>query len=316
MSNYHLPVLLQESVQAVVTSEDAIVVDLTFGGGGHSSEILKRLGDNGRLYAFDQDEDAEKQVVDHKNLTFIRANYRHFGQWLDYFGVSAVDAIFADLGVSSYQFDEDSRGFAYRFDSGAVDMRMNNAQSLTGSDVLLNYSSAELQEIFSNYGEVRNSKSLALEIANQRSGWTRPVSIRLFNSLLSKLCIGDKQKYFAQVYQAIRIEVNDEMGALAEMLNQAVHYLKPGGVLVVITYHSLEDRLVKRLFQTGNAEGRIAEDEKGRAWRPFGKEGRKFIVPQDAEMAKNPRARSAKLRIGIRTNEVWNENYVFVNKHR
>lgn len=297
MSSYHIPVMLRESIDALALTADSIVVDLTFGGGGHSNEILNRLGPNGVLYAFDQDLDAKNQRIDHPNLTFCLSNFRHFGRWLEYYKDVQVDAVFADLGVSSWQIDEEQRGFAFRFNEGVLDMRMNPSAGRTASDVVLKYSEQDIVAVMSEYGEVRNSKALASAIVNERSKWSDPVSIPIFNTLLDKKCIGERNRYFSQVYQALRIEVNDEMNALKDMLVQAEQYLKPGGVFAVLTYHSLEDKLVKNVMRSGTIDGKDVKDDFGNSLSPYKRKGPKYLEPSEKEIKENNRSRSAKLRV-------------------
>jgi 16S rRNA (cytosine1402-N4)-methyltransferase len=297
VSDYHIPVMLSESIDALDLNEESIVVDLTFGGGGHSNEIVKRLGFNGMLYAFDQDLDAKNQLIDHQNLTFSLSNFRHFGRWLEYYERPKVDAVFADLGVSSWQIDEEQRGFAFRFNEGLLDMRMNPSAGFTASDVVMRYSQSDLVSVFSEYGEVRNSKALASAVVDARGKWNKEVSIPLFNALLDKKYIGDRNRYFSQVYQALRIEVNDEMGALRDMLVQVEKYLKPGGVFAVLTYHSLEDKLVKNVMRSGNISGKDDKDDYGNSLNPYKRKGPKYLEPTEEEVVRNNRARSAKLRV-------------------
>ena len=297
MSDYHEPVLLQESVEQLVTKTDGIYIDVTYGGGGHSIEILKKLGAKGRLIVFDQDGEAEENRNDDPRLTFIKSNFRHiyrFWKWLD---IEKVDGVFADLGVSSHQFDSGYRGFSYRFDA-ELDMRMNENMQLSAKDVLATYTADQLQSIFSKYGEIRNSKSLANAIIQLRNKGTDIISTKELNQVLERLKIGSYNKYFAQVYQALRIEVNDEMGALKELLESSLRILKPEARLVVISYHSLEDRVVKRFVKAGNVDGVIQKDAYGKSITKM-KSGTKMIVPSEEEQKKNVRSRSAKLRVGI-----------------
>lgn len=289
--------MLQESIEALAVKEDSAIVDLTFGGGGHSNEIIKRLGTNGMLYAFDQDLDAKNQIIGHKNLTFSLSNFRHFGRWLDYYGCSNVDAVFADLGVSSWQIDAEQRGFAFRFNDGDLDMRMNACAGITASRVVHKYSREDLVRVLSEYGEVRNSKALASAIVEARGKWDSIVPVKVFNALLDRKCIGDRNRYFSQVYQALRIEVNDEMGALREMLVQVERYLKPGGIFAVLTYHSLEDKLVKNVMRSGAIDGKDVKDDFGNSLSPFKRKGPKYLQPSEEELVGNNRARSAKLRV-------------------
>lgn len=295
MSEYHEPVLLQESVDHLIINPDGIYADLTYGGGGHSAEILSRLSSKGKLVVFDQDRDAESNLIDDPRLVFVRSNFRYLYRFWRWLKLEALHGVLADLGVSSYQFDEKQRGFSYRFES-ELDMRMNKASRQTASDVLNNYSEAQLQEVFSEYGEVRNSKSLAREIADKRSVGNQPWTSTRLNDLLEQMRIGDKYKYMAQVYQALRIEVNDEMNALKEMLEAGLKVLKPGGRFVIISYHSLEDRLVKRFFKTGNFEGKPVKDEYGKLISSI-RMKKNLILPDKEEMKINLRSRSAKMRV-------------------
>ncbi len=292
---YHVPVLLRPSVEGLVKDLNGIYIDLTFGGGGHSRAILEKLSAKGRLMAFDQDEDAIANAFTDRRLQLFKANFRYFGQFLKYKKVSQVDGIFADLGVSSWQFDSDKRGFSFRFDQ-KLDMRMNESSKITAAEILNTYQEKELVRIFSEYGEVRNSKSLARKIVDLREvdDW---VSTRQFNHFLERMRIGEIKKYFAQVYQALRIEVNDEMGALCQMLVEAEKYLAVGGRLVVLTYHSIEDRYVKRFLKTGNFTGEQIKDDFGNIERPFVKMGKQVVLPEQNEIKLNPRSRSAKLRV-------------------
>ena len=298
MSEYHKPVLLKETIDALVKKSDGIYIDVTYGGGGHSKEILKNLDANGHLIVFDQDGEAEENIVDDPRMTFVKSNFRYlykFWKWLD---IDRVDGVFADLGVSSHQFDADYRGFSYRFDA-ELDMRMNENMNLTAKDILATYTMEQLQNVFSRYGEIRNSKTLAKEIVDGRNKGLYIISTKDLNLILDRLRIGNYNKYFAQVYQALRMEVNDEMAALEEMLNGSLRILKPAGRLVVISYHSLEDRIVKRFVKSGNADGTVDRDAYGRSLAKM-KVGSKIIEPTQEEQRINARSRSAKMRIGIR----------------
>lgn len=298
MSEYHNPVLLKETIDALVAQHDGIYVDVTYGGGGHSREILKNLGANGHLIVFDQDGEAEGNVIEDSRMTFVKANFRYlykFWKWLD---IDKVDGVFADLGVSSHQFDADYRGFSYRFDA-ELDMRMNENMSLSAKDILATYTVEQLQSIFSQYGEIRNSKSLAKEIVDNRNKGSYIISTKDLNLILDRLRIGNYNKYFAQVYQALRMEVNGEMPALQEMLEASLRILKPAGRLVVISYHSLEDRMVKRFVKSGNAAGTVERDDFGQSLAQM-KVGSKIIEPTKEEQRINARSRSAKMRIGIK----------------
>ncbi len=293
---YHLPVLAKESVEMLAIQKDGMYVDATFGGGGHSRLILKELGDKGRLYGFDQDEDALRNVPDDKRFVFIHNNFRYLKRFLKLHGVMSVDGILADLGVSSHQLDEASRGFSYRFDA-ELDMRMNREAALTAATVVNTYAAEELQRVFSDYGEVRNARTLAQQIVAQRH--VREIrTIADLLAIIEPLVRGQRLRYLSQVFQALRIEVNDEMGALREFMGQVLEVLKPGGRLVVITYHSIEDRIVKNFLKTGNAEGEVKKDFYGNIERPFKIITKNAIEPSEEEIRENPRSRSAKLRVG------------------
>lgn len=295
---YHVPVLLKESVDGMNVSPDDICVDVTFGGGGHSREVLSRLGDGGRLYVFDQDEDAIQNITDDDRLTFIRSNFRFLKTFLKYHDVLSVNSVLADLGVSSHHFDDDDRGFSFRFEESALDMRMNKKSSLTAAKVLNEYDEEKLANVLYLYGELRQSRQIASSIVHVR----KEKPFRQIKDLLEVLDRytgkgGKDKKILAQAFQALRIEVNQEMEALKDMLTQALEVLLPGGRLVVITYHSLEDRLVKNFFKTGNFEGDVDKDFYGNVNTPFRLVNNKVIVSSDKELAINPRSRSAKLRI-------------------
>lgn len=297
---YHIPVLLHPSVDGMNIQPGGIYVDVTFGGGGHSREILRRMDDTARLYSFDQDEDAEKNIVDDPRFTFVRSNFRYLHNFLRYYHHEQVDAILADLGVSSHHFDDSERGFSFRFE-GKLDMRMNKRSGLTAADVVNTYSEERLADLFYLYGELKNRRKLAATLVKARA--SAPLTtIEEFLAVVKPLFGREREKKeLAKVFQALRIEVNQEMEALKEMLAAAVRVLKPGGRLVVITYHSLEDRLVKNLMKTGNTEGRVVKDFFGRVETPFRLVTNKVIVPDEAEQQRNPRSRSAKLRIAERT---------------
>ncbi|MFV0587331.1 16S rRNA (cytosine(1402)-N(4))-methyltransferase RsmH [Bacteroides reticulotermitis] len=293
---YHVPVLLKESVDGMNIRPDGVYVDVTFGGGGHSREILSRLSTGGRLLGFDQDEDAERNLVDNPHFTFVRSNFRYLHNFLRYHGIEEVDAILADLGVSSHHFDDSERGFSFRFD-GALDMRMNKRAGDTAADVLNTYEEGRLADLFYLYGELKNSRKLASVIVKTRS--VQPIqTIGEFLEIIKPLFGREREKKeLAKVFQALRIEVNREMDALKEMLQAATEALKPGGRLVVITYHSLEDRMVKNIMKTGNVEGKMTQDFFGNIQAPFRLVNNRVIIPDEAEIARNPRSRSAKLRI-------------------
>lgn len=293
---YHIPVLLMPSVDGMNIRPDGIYADMTFGGGGHSREILSRLGDGGRLLSFDQDEDAERNIVDNPHFTFVRSNFRYLKNFLRYHGIEQVDGILADLGVSSHHFDDSERGFSFRGD-GPLDMRMNKRAGITAADVVNNYSEERLADIFYLYGELKNSRKIASVLAKARA--IQPINtIGEFLEVIKPLFGREREKKeLAKVFQALRIEVNHEMEALKEMLCATAEVLRPGGRLVVITYHSLEDRLVKNMMKAGNVEGKMEKDFYGNVETPFRLVNNKVIVPSDEEIAENPRSRSAKLRI-------------------
>lgn len=293
---YHIPVLLMPSVDGMNIRPDGTYVDMTFGGGGHSREILSRLKDGGRLLGFDQDEDAEKNIVNDPHFTFVRSNFRYLHNFLRYHNIEQVDAILADLGVSSHHFDDSERGFSFRFE-GALDMRMNKRAGATAADVINTYSEERLADIFYLYGELKNSRKLSSVIAKARV--TQQITtIGEFLTLIKPLFGREREKKeLAKVFQALRIEVNQEMEALKEMLYAATKALKPGGRLVIITYHSLEDRMVKNIMKTGNVEGKVEKDFFGNIQTSFRLVNNKVIVPDAEEIERNPRSRSAKLRI-------------------
>ena len=299
---YHVPVLLKESVDGMNIRPDGTYVDVTFGGAGHSREILSRLGEGGRLLGFDQDEDAERNIVDDPHFIFVRSNFRYLHNFLRYHDIEQVDAILADLGVSSHHFDDKDRGFSFRFD-GALDMRMNTRAGQTAADIVNTYTEEQLADLFYLYGELKVARKLASVLVRSRE--TKKIeTIADFLDVIKPFTGKDKEKKFlAQVFQALRIEVNDEMRALREMLQQTLQVLKPGGRLVVITYHSLEDRLVKNFLKTGNFEGKAEQDFFGNVKSPFRLVNNKVIVPSDEEVERNPRSRSAKLRIAELNNE-------------
>lgn len=293
---YHIPVLLKESIDGMNICPDGIYVDVTFGGGGHSKEILGRLDEKGHLYSFDQDEDAERNIVNDSRFTFVRSNFRYLHNFLRYYDVEEVDGILADLGVSSHHFDDSERGFSFRFD-GKLDMRMNKRAGMTAAEVVNTYSEERLADIFYLYGELKNSRKLASVLVKART--LRPiVTIGDFLEIVKPLFGREREKKeLAKVFQALRIEVNQEMEALKEMLYAATQALKPGGRLAVITYHSLEDRIVKNVMKTGNIDGKAEQDFFGNVQTPFRLVNNKVIVASEEEVMRNPRARSAKLRI-------------------
>ena len=293
---YHVPVLLKESVEGMNLQPGGIYVDVTFGGGGHSREILRQGDSTIRLFSFDQDEDAERNIVDDKRFTFVRSNFRYLHNFLRYHDVEEVDAVLADLGVSSHHFDDSERGFSFRFD-GKLDMRMNKRAGMTAAEVVNTYDEERLANIFYLYGELKNSRKLASAITKARSN-KQIVTIGDFLDIVKPMFGREREKKeLAKVFQALRIEVNQEMEALKEMLYAATEALKPGGRLVVITYHSLEDRMVKNMMKTGNIEGKAEQDFFGNVQTPFRLINNKVIVASDEEVARNPRSRSAKLRI-------------------
>ncbi len=293
---YHIPVLLQETLAALAIKPGGIYVDCTFGGGGHSREILKLIGKEGKLVVFDQDEAARKNVPEDDRILFVPQNFRHLQKFLRLHKYMQVDGILADLGVSSHQFDEAERGFSTRFDA-ALDMRMDHRQPLTAAQVLNTYSEGQLHKMFEQYGEVTNAKTLAKTIVEQRETAAFKM-IATFKQSLHAVVKGNPNKYFAQVFQALRITVNDEMGALEEMLQQAVQVLKPGGRLVVISFHSIEDRVVKNFFKYGSIEEPAADDVYGNKPKsPLTIISKKPVIASREELKINPRSRSAKLRV-------------------
>jgi 16S rRNA (cytosine1402-N4)-methyltransferase len=309
-ATYHIPVLLKESIEGLNVSPDGTYADMTFGGGGHSRELLSRLGAGGRLFGFDQDGDAEARVESGEWLegspladgnaargtfTFVRSNFRYLTNWMRYYGVDHLDGVLADLGVSSHHFDDSSRGFSFRFDA-PLDMRMNRRAKATAADILARYDEEELARVFHVYGELKNARRLASAIVSRRR--TAPVATTGdLAAVAGELLRRDREKKeLAKVFQALRIEVNNEMGALEEMLLAATEMLRPGGRLVVITYHSIEDRMVKNIMKAGNVAGTVEQDFYGRISTPYRLVG-KVTVPDDSEQQANPRSRSAKLRI-------------------
>ncbi len=300
MPEYHLPVLLGESVDGLNIQPGGVYLDLTFGGGGHSREILRRMDEKGTLLGFDQDEDALPNVPNDERFIFVNHNFRYLQNFVRYYGFEKVDGILADLGVSSHEFDEAERGFSFRFDA-QLDMRMNQRSRLTASMVLNQYDAEQLLFVFKNYGEVENARRLVDLIIKAREHAEIETSDDLMNAIRPCVPKMKEKKYLAKVYQALRIEVNGELEVLEEMLKQATKVLKPGGRLVVITYHSLEDRIVKNFLKSGNVEGKVEKDMVfGHVQQDFELVNRKVIVPSDEEIERNPRARSAKLRIAER----------------
>lgn len=296
---YHNPVLLKESVDELVHRPDGVYVDVTFGGGGHSQEILNRLSDKGRLIAFDQDVDAHKNRIADDRFEMVHANFRFLKRFLRLLEITQVDGVLADLGVSSFHLDAPERGFSFRYPDVNLDMRMNPLMERSAVDLIRESSEDELVSFFSTYGEIRNSKTLASEIVTQRNVRSI-VTVGDFVSVIEPIIRGNRNRYLAQVFQAIRIALNDEMGALEELLVQSLEVLAPGGRLVVISYHSLEDRMVKNFFKTGNLGGEMIKDDFGHVLNPFQKITKKVIVPTGLEIRKNNRARSAKLRAAFK----------------
>ena len=296
IDTYHVPVLLNESVGGLDIKPGGIYIDVTFGGGGHSREILSRLNGSGHLYSFDQDADAEKNVEPQDNFTFVRSNFRYLKNWMRYYGIDGIDGVLADLGVSSHHFDDETRGFSFRFDS-PLDMRMNKRGGDTAADLLNKYDEEELADMFYLYGELKNSRRIAATIVKARAQAPFTTTQDLINATQPLFPRERGKKEMAKLFQALRIVVNHEMSALREMLEAATLLLKPGGRLSVITYHSLEDRIVKNMMKTGNPEGKMKQDFFGRVETPFKLVNNKVIVPDADEQERNPRSRSAKLRI-------------------
>ena len=304
---YHIPVLLKESIDGLDIKPGGIYVDVTFGGGGHSSEILQRLDGTGHLYSFDQDADAEKNIEKRlgergkgtgagANFTFVRSNFRYLKNWMRYYGEGNIDGLLADLGVSSHHFDDFERGFSFRQDA-PIDMRMNKRASMTAADIIETYTEQQLADVFYIYGELKQARRLAATICKARTETKIKTTAQLTAIAENHLNREREKKDMARLFQALRIEVNNEMTALREMLAAATQLIKPGGRLSVITYHSLEDRIVKNFMRSGNAEGKISQDFFGRRETPFRLVNSKVITPTDDEQERNPRSRSAKLRI-------------------
>lgn len=299
---YHVPVLLDESVSGLDIKPGGIYVDVTFGGGGHSREILRRLPEGAHLYSFDQDADAERNIgAPDKKFTFVRSNFRYLKNWMRYYGVDHIDGLLADLGVSSHHFDDAERGFSFRFDA-PLDMRMNKRAGQTAADILNNYDEARLADIFYIYGEMKSSRRIAAAVAKARQ--TAPINTTSdFLAVVEPMFKREREKKdMARLFQALRIEVNHEMDALREMLAAATQLLAPGGRLSVITYHSLEDRIVKNVMKAGNPEGKVEQDFFGRINTPY-RMVEKLIIPSEEEQQSNPRSRSAKLRVAERKGE-------------
>ena len=299
---YHIPVLLKETVDGLDIKPNGIYVDLTFGGGGHSKEILSRLGRDGHLYSFDQDLDAQKNAIPLEEtygnrFTFVRSNFRFLKNWIQYYGVERVDGILADLGVSSHHLDDGDRGFSFRYEA-KLDMRMNQTAKVKASDILKSYSEEQLADVFYLYGELKNSRKLASVIVKARATKEMETTGQLAEVLKPCLAYDREKKDLARVFQALRIEVNGEMTALRQMLASAVEVLSPGGRISILTYHSLEDRMVKNIIKAGNVEGKIETDLFGQSKSPLKAINRNVITASPEEVQANPRSRSAKLRIG------------------
>ena len=308
---YHVPVLLKQSIDGLNIKPGGIYIDVTFGGGGHSREILKRINGNGQLYSFDQDEDAEKNVNNiiaelsndgatstdgNCGLTFVRSNFRYLKNWMRYYGIDHIDGLLADLGVSSHHFDDETRGFSFRFDA-PLDMRMNTRAGMTAADIVNEYEEEALADIFYLYGELKTSRRIAAAVVKARDAKKIETTQDFIKAVEPFFKREREKKDMAKLFQALRIEVNHEMDALKEMLFSATELLNEGGRLSVITYHSLEDRIVKNIMKTGNAEGKMKQDFFGRIETPFKLVNNKVIIPDEEELQKNPRSRSAKLRI-------------------
>ena len=296
IDTYHVPVLLDESINGLNLHPDGVYFDVTFGGGGHSREILRRLPQGSRLFSFDQDADAERNIVDDDRFTFVRSNFRYLKNWMRYYEIDHIDGLLADLGVSSHHFDDESRGFSFRFDA-PLDMRMNKRADKTAADIVAEYDEEALADIFYLYGELKNSRRIASALVKARQQHAIATTQDFLHVVEPFFKREREKKDMARLFQALRIEVNHEMEALKEMLAAATQLLAPGGRLSVITYHSLEDRIVKNVMKTGNAEGKMIQDFYGRIETPYRLVNNKVIVPTDEEQQRNPRSRSAKLRI-------------------
>lgn len=294
---YHIPVLLHETVDGLNIQPGGIYVDVTFGGGGHSREILRRLDTKAHLYSFDQDADAEQNIPQgDERFTFVRSNFRYLKNWMRYYGVEHIDGLLADLGVSSHHFDDEERGFSFRFDA-PLDMRMNERAGTTAADIVNRYSEEQLADVFYLYGEMKNSRRLASAIVKARAAHALQTIDDLLQVVKPLMPREREKKDLARVFQALRIEVNHEMDALREMLEAALSMLRPGGRLSVLTYHSLEDRMVKNFIRAGRIDGKVQQDFYGRRLTPWRAINNKVILPSRQEQEENPRSRSAKLRI-------------------
>ncbi len=299
MSEYHVPVLLNESIEALDINPDGIYVDVTFGGGGHSRAILEKLSTRGHLFSFDQDLDAMKNAFQDDRFTFVRSNFMYLKNFLKYYGVEKIDGLLADLGVSSHHFDDEERGFSFRFNA-PLDMRMNKSTSVSASDVLNTYPESKLTNIFSLYGELSNAKKIAHTIVQKRNDNPIIDTNQLLDIVKPYFMREREKKDLAKLFQALRIEVNNEMQVLRKMLNQTAEVMNSNGKLVVITYHSLEDRIVKNFIKSGNCEGDIQKDFYGNIISPFKALNNKVITPSEIEMNANPRSRSAKMRVAVK----------------
>ena len=299
---YHIPALLEECLNGLSIKPDGTYADVTFGGGGHSRAIVERLSPLGHLYGLDQDIDAWRNRIDDPRFTFVLSNFAYLKNFLRYYGVVAVDGILADLGVSFHHFDDQERGFSFRFD-GQLDMRMNQSSTLDARQVIATYSEERLAEVLYLYGELKQSRQLARAIVRARSQRDINTTLQLIDVVRPLIRPNQEKKELAQLFQALRIEVNNEIDVLKRLLQQSLDVLRPGGRLVIITYHSLEDRLVKNFMRTGNVEGHVIKDFYGRVQAPLTLVNNKVIVPSDDEVARNPRSRSAKLRIAEKVND-------------
>ena len=293
---YHQPVLLQETIAGLVNNPDGVYVDVTFGGGGHAREILNKLSPKGKLLGFDQDRDAAKNALQDPRFQFVQSNFKHLKKFLQFYKAYPVDGILADLGVSSHQFDEPARGFSYRFDE-PLDMRMDTGKGATAADIVNTCPNQKLAKLLFAYGEVQNAHRIASLIEKARQ--TNPIQTtgKLAEAVAPALPKGKENKVLSQIFQALRIEVNAEIDVLKSLLEQSIEALKPEGKIAIISYHSLEDRLVKNFFKTGNIEGKLHKDFYGNPLTPFNQITKKPITPTEQEIEQNPRARSAKLRI-------------------
>lgn len=296
--NYHVPVLLKESIDALITDESGIYIDVTFGGGGHSKEILQRITAEGRLFGFDQDGAVFDNLIRDDRFEFVLSNFEYIDHFMSYYGISGVDGILADLGVSSHHLDDLKRGFSIKSESD-LDMRMNTSDALTAQDIVNSYAEGDLVKLFSEYGEVRNSKTLAKAIIKRREQ-REFKTVNGFMDFLSGYVMGDWHRYHVQVFQAIRIELNRELDVLKALMNNAAKLLKPGGRLVVLSYHSLEDRVVKNFIKAGNFKGKVDQDDYGNVIRPLKELKPKLVLPSKEELKRNSRAASAKMRVAVK----------------